>query len=116
MGRLMVITSPDLAPGFQLAGVDTFVAETVEDAEVVLQRLLAENEASLIVVRRALLQAMDVRLQRQAEASYQPLVMAVPGGRPTLTKGERRRYISEFIRRVIGFQITFGTEQQTNNE
>jgi vacuolar-type H+-ATPase subunit F/Vma7 len=32
MGRLMVITSPDLALGFQLAGVETFAVETVEEA------------------------------------------------------------------------------------
>jgi hypothetical protein len=32
-----------------------------------LRKLLVEGEASLVVVRRALLQAMDVRLQRQVE-------------------------------------------------
>jgi vacuolar-type H+-ATPase subunit F/Vma7 len=116
MGRLMVITSLDLAPGFQLAGVETFAVETIEEAETVLQRLLAGGEASLIVVRRALLQAMDARLQRQVEASYQPLVMAIPGAMPTLARSERRRYISELIRRAIGFQITFEGEQQRSGK
>jgi vacuolar-type H+-ATPase subunit F/Vma7 len=111
MGRLMVITTPDLASGFQLAGVETFVVEDVEAAEDVLQKLLAGGEASLIIVRRALLQAMDSRLQRQVEASYQPVVMAIPGGMPTLTRGERRRHITALIRRAVGFQITFGGEQ-----
>ncbi len=115
MGRLMVITTPDLAPGFQLAGVETFAVETVEEAETVLQKLLTGGEASLIVVRRALLQAMETRLQRQVEASYQPVVMAIPGAMPTLARGERRRYISELIRRAIGFQITFEGEQKTGS-
>lgn len=116
MGRLMVITSPDLAPGFQLAGVETFAVETIEEAETVLQRLLTGGEASLIVVRRALLQAMDARLQRRAETSYQPVVMAIPGAMLTLARGEHRRHIAELIRRAIGFHITFGDEQQTDSE
>jgi vacuolar-type H+-ATPase subunit F/Vma7 len=116
MGRLMVITSPDLAAGFQLAGVETFAVETVEEAETVLQKLLTGGEASLIVVRRALLQAMDVHLQRQVEASYQPIVVAIPGAMPTLTRGERRRHIAELIRRAIGFHITFEGEPQAGSK
>lgn len=111
MGRLMVITTPDLALGFQLAGVETWAVEDVAEAETVLQKLLVEREASLIAVRRALLQAMDTRLQRQVEASYQPAVIAIPGGLPTLGRGERRRHLASLIRRAIGFQITFGAEQ-----
>ncbi|GAB4432807.1 MAG: hypothetical protein Fur0044_30340 [Anaerolineae bacterium] len=116
MGRLMVITTPDLVSGFQLAGVETFAVEDVEAAEEVLQQLLTGGEASLIVVQRALLEAMNPRLQRQAEASYQPVVMAIPGGLPTLTRGERRRHVSALLRRAIGFQITFGGEQSTGSK
>lgn len=112
----MVITTPDLVSGFQLAGVETFAVEDVETAEEVLQQLLTGGEASLIVVRRALLEAMNPRLQRQAEASYQPVVMAIPGGLPTLTRGERRRHVSALLRRAIGFQITFGGEQPTGSK
>jgi V/A-type H+-transporting ATPase subunit F len=111
MNRLMVITTPDLAPGFQLAGVETFAVENAENAEAVLRELLVRDEASLIVVRQDLLQAMPHRLQRQLEASYRPLVMAIPGGTPTGPTEERRHYIAELIRRAIGFQITFGAER-----
>lgn len=110
MGRLIVITTADLASGFQLAGVETFAVEDVSAAETVLRQLLVKGEASLIVVGRALLQAMDARLQRQVETSYQPLVMAIPGAMPTLARRERHRHITELIRRAIGFQITFGEE------
>jgi V/A-type H+-transporting ATPase subunit F len=116
MGRLMVITTSDLAPGFQLAGVETFAVESIGEAEATLRKLLTEGEASLVVVRRALLQAMDVRLQRQAEASYQPVVMPIPGAMPVLARGEHRRYIAALIRRAIGFQITFGTEEGTGSK
>jgi vacuolar-type H+-ATPase subunit F/Vma7 len=111
MGRLMVITTPDLAPGFQLAGVETFAVESTKRAEVVLRKLMTGDEASLIVIHRGFLHAMDPRLQRQIEISYRPVVVDVPGGL-SATPGEgHRRHIIELIRRAIGFHITFGTEQ-----
>lgn len=111
MGRLMVITTPNTAPGFQLAGVETFVAEDGEQTEVILQQLLAQGEASLIAIRQDLLQDLAPRLRHQLESSFAPLVMAIPGGTPTTPLGERRRYVTELIRRAIGFQITFGAEK-----
>ena len=106
----MVITTPDLAPGFQLAGAKTFAVESTEEAVRVLHGLLEADEASLIVVRQDLLGAMPPCLQSKIEASYRPVVMAIPGGTPTAPAEERRRYIAELIRRAIGFHITFGTE------
>jgi vacuolar-type H+-ATPase subunit F/Vma7 len=112
MGRLMVITTPDLAPGFELAGVETFAVENVEQTEATLAELLSGDEASLIVVRQGLLEAMNSRLQRQVRRSYRPVVIGIPGGLPGTTAGRRRqRYISELIRRAIGFRITFGSAQ-----
>jgi vacuolar-type H+-ATPase subunit F/Vma7 len=75
-----------------------------------LRQLLVEGEASLIAIRQDLLQALPPRLQRQIENSFSPLVMAIPAGDPTTPLGERRRYVTELIRRAIGFQITFGAE------
>ncbi len=106
----MIITTPDLVPGFQLAGAEAFAVESAEEAERVLHKLLEGGEASLIVVRQDLLQAMPPRLQRQIEASYRPVVMAIPGGTPATLVEEHRRHITELIRRAIGFHITFGTE------
>ena len=33
MSRLLVVTRPDLATGFELAGVETFVVQDAEEAE-----------------------------------------------------------------------------------
>ena len=110
MGRLIVITTPDLAPGFQLAGVETFAVDSAAQAEDVLRTLLAGGEASLIAVRQELLQAIDPRLRRQLDTSSSPVVMAIPGGTPTRPGEEHRQRIAELIRRAIGFHITFGAE------
>ena len=114
MGRLMVITTPDLALGYQLAGVETFAVEDAEETEAILRQLLKGEEASLIVVRQDLLQGTDLRLQRQIEATYRPAVLAVPGGAPVISREARRRYIAELIRRAIGFHITFDARRPRN--
>jgi vacuolar-type H+-ATPase subunit F/Vma7 len=111
MGRLVVITTPEVAPGFRLAGVETFAVESGAAAEALLREFLAQGEASLIAVRQELLQALDLRLRRQIETSYRPVVLAIPGGLST-PAGERRHYLAEIIRYAIGFHITFGNEQQ----
>jgi vacuolar-type H+-ATPase subunit F/Vma7 len=112
----MVITTPDLAPGFQLAGVETFAVENANQAETVLRELLTEGEASLIVVRQGLLEAMDSRLQRQVRYSYRPVVIAIPGSVPTAPGRKRHHYISELIRRTIGFRISFGPQPPESGE
>jgi vacuolar-type H+-ATPase subunit F/Vma7 len=108
MGNLLVITTPDLAPGFQLAGVETFAVDTVAEAEATLTTLLDDRDTSLIIVRRALLQAMNPHLQRRLESSAQPVVMSI-AGRPTSIPGhDHQHHLSELIRRTVGFHINFG--------
>jgi V/A-type H+-transporting ATPase subunit F len=107
----MVITTPNMAPGFRLAGVETFAAESPDEAQRVLRELLEGDEASLIAVRQNLLGSIDSRLQRQIETSYSPLVMMIPGGTPASPGEGRRRYIAELIRRAVGFHITFGPRE-----
>jgi vacuolar-type H+-ATPase subunit F/Vma7 len=111
MGHLVVITTPDLAPGFQLAGVETYAVAQPEKAQTLLHSLMQGEDASLIAVRQDLLTGIDPRLQRQIDASYRPIVIAIPSGGLALPGEGRQRYIAELIRRAIGFHITFGAER-----
>ena len=111
MGHLVVITTPDLAPGFQLAGVEAYAVAKPEKAQALLRNLMQGEDASLIAVRQDLLEGIDPRLQRQIDSSYRPIVMAIPGGGLALPGEGRQRYIAELMRRAIGFHITFGAER-----
>ncbi len=107
----MIITSSDLAPGFELAGVETYCADHPAQAQALLRELMAGDEASLIAIRQDFLRGADLRLQREIDRSYHPVVMVIPGGTPGLPEEGRQRYIAELIRRAIGFHITFGPER-----
>jgi vacuolar-type H+-ATPase subunit F/Vma7 len=111
MGHLVVITTPDLVPGFQLAGVETYAVANPEKAQALLRDLMQSEDASLIAVRQDLLEGIDPRLQRQIDTSYQPIVTAIPGGGLALPGEGRQHYITQLIRRAIGFHITFGAER-----
>jgi V/A-type H+-transporting ATPase subunit F len=108
----MVITTPELASGFELAGVETFTAEDGQQAESILRRLLKERDASLIAIDERFMKDINPRLQRQLETSYQPVVMPIPGGAQAVPGEERRRYIASLIRKAIGFHITFGEKAE----
>lgn len=111
MGQLMVIATPELAPGFQLAGVETLVVESPAQAEATLSQLLASDNISLVVVCRSLLQGVSSRLKRQIETSYPPVVVDIPDGQPALFPPESRRHqLNELMRRTIGFQMTFTSD------
>jgi len=111
MGRLIVITTSDLALGFELAGVDTFVVDSPEMAQSLLHEFLEQAQPDLIAVRNNLIENMDFQLQRRVDRSYRPVVIAIPGGSPAAPAQGRQRYIADLIRRAVGFQITFGTER-----
>ncbi len=60
-GRITAITTPDLAAGFQLAGVEAFSVHCAAEAEEVLRRLFKEGGASLVIVHQDLLEDFENR-------------------------------------------------------
>lgn len=106
MYRLVVLTDPDNADGFRLAGVDVEVAESGDDARRKLNALLDDDESGIIAINERMVGAIDERTQRKIDSIYRPIVVSLPI-RETLETGEdHRAYLSRLIRRAIGFDIT----------
>lgn len=106
MYRLVVLTDPDTADGFRLAGVDVMVAESEEGARKALNSLLDDEASGIIAVSEKMMAAIDERTQRKIDNSYRPIVISLPI-REQLAMGEdHRAYLARLIRRAIGFDIT----------
>ena len=59
MYKLIVLTDPDTADGFRLAGVDVTTAETPDDARKALASLIDEDDSGIIAVNERLMSAID---------------------------------------------------------
>ncbi len=106
MAKLCVITSPALADGFRLAGVEVHPAETAEAARSVLASLVRREEVGMVAVDATYYESLDARTRTRLERQYPPVVIAIPA--PTrAAPGERRaHYIHELIQRAIGVKVT----------
>jgi len=111
MSRLLILTRPSLAPGFQLAGVDAYGAEDVESAQEMIAGWLDSGEAGLLAIDDGLLSRMDQDLVKRLEAAEQLPFIVIPGGGALGPEASRRHRIAELIRRAIGFHITFKGEE-----
>lgn len=104
--RVTVITDPDTADGFRLAGVLVRVADSAEQARGILAGLLDDDVTGIVVVNERFMAAVDERLQNKIDSLYRPIVVSLPI-REHLEIGEdHRTYLSRLIRRAIGFDIT----------
>ena len=106
MYRLIVLTDPDSADGFRLAGVTVEVADSPAEARSRLAALVDSDMSGIIAVHEAFMSEIDDRLRKRIDSVYRPIVGSLPI-RETLEIGEdRRAYLSKLIRRAIGFDIT----------
>ncbi len=111
MSRLIILTRPSLAPGFQLAGVEAFTAQDADAAQRLVAAWLEAGEAGLLALDDGLLADFDPALWRRLEAAEHLPYISIPGGGPLEPGTTRRRHITELIRRAIGFHITFQGER-----
>ncbi|MDY0341746.1 MAG: V-type ATP synthase subunit F [Coriobacteriia bacterium] len=106
MYKLVVLTDPDTADGFGLAGVTVHVAESPEDARRKLSALIDDDESGIIAVNEAYMAEVDERMQQKINQSYRPIVISLPIREKLVTEEDHRAYLSRLIRRAIGFDIT----------
>ena len=108
--RLLIVTNPLLDPGFRLAGVGTRVAQTAEEAEQAVRRLLDEEELGVIAVHRPFLEGFDPEFRQRLESLVSPVVLPVPDGLESESPQARRARFAELLQRAVGYHIVFGEE------
>lgn len=106
MYRLIVLTDPDTADGFGLAGVDVVVAESQDDARRKLNTLLDDDASGIVAINEAFMTDIDERTQQKINTTYRPIVITLPIREKLATEEDHRAYLSRLIRRAIGFDIT----------
>ena len=106
MYKLIVLTDPDNADGFRLAGVDVVVVENDDQVPERLNRLMDDDDSGIIVVNERMMGAIDERTRRKIDSVYRPLVISVPLKEQLELGEDHRAHLARLIRRAIGFDIT----------
>ncbi|MCL4867183.1 MAG: hypothetical protein KJZ47_14915 [Gemmatimonadales bacterium] len=102
-----ILSRPEVAVGFGLAGVS---AETAtDDADVALQLagLLARRDLGVLLVEDHLYQALPEDARHQADRSIAPVVVPFPS--PSWEPvPPAEQYVVELLRRAIGYRVRLG--------
>jgi V/A-type H+-transporting ATPase subunit F len=102
MYRFVVVTDPETAPGFRLAGVDVVEAGSVEEARTLIPPLLYRDDTGIVAVNEEFMAGLDPKVLGKMERTHRPLLIPIPSG---AGKGERRGYIERLLQRAIGYNI-----------
>lgn len=105
MYRLTVISNPDYAYGFRLAGANVIEARNQEEAKKFLVSAINDDESGIIAVEEDFMNEIDTVLQAKIERLYRPIVIPIPAPKKIKDSGAGRRYLSSFIKRAVGFDI-----------
>ncbi|MDQ7844227.1 MAG: V-type ATP synthase subunit F [Armatimonadota bacterium] len=100
--RMAVITDPETATGFRLAGVEVREADSPRAALEHLRTLLT-LDYGLIAVNEALLEGTEEERARLMRDRDLPILVPFPAARAEVETGEA--YIARLVKEHIGFYV-----------
>ncbi len=106
MYKAIVITDPETADGFRLAGVSVIEAENAGEASEKIKLLLDDPNAGILAVNEHFYDNIDEKTQEKIDSVYRPIVIPLPIKETVEMAGERRAYLARLIHRAVGFDIT----------
>lgn len=110
MYKVVILTDPDTASGFRLAGVDVYEADSPEEAKNKINQLLEDDRTGILAVNESFLAEVDDRVKERIEALYRPIVVSLPVKEKMGEAGERKAFLARLIHRAVGFDVTLRKE------
>ena len=102
MYKFVVVTDPDSACGFRLAGVDVIEASTMDEVKKIIPDLLYQDDTGIVALNEDFVPALDDNLMTRIEKSYRPIIIPIP----VRNKGiSQTSYIERLLRRAIGYNV-----------
>ncbi len=105
MPRLLVVTDPDTALGFRLAGIEVAEVTRADKAVERLLALLRAKETGIVVYNEAYRSAIPEPYQAAMEECLAPIFFAIPVARTGRISERREEYLARLLRRAIGYQL-----------
>ncbi|MBI4401767.1 MAG: V-type ATP synthase subunit F [Nitrospirae bacterium] len=105
MVRLTVITDPDTALGFRLAGIEATEVTGAGEAAERLLALLRAKGTGIVVYNEEYRSAIPEPYQTAMEQCLAPIFFAIPVARAGRITERREEYLARLLRRTIGYQL-----------
>lgn len=102
MYKFIVVTDPDSATGFRLAGIDVMEIQNSEDVRTLLPSLLLKDDTGIIAINEDYMASLDEKMMEKIEKSYRPIIIPIPS---RVKRLDRTSYIEGLLRRAIGYNI-----------
>jgi V/A-type H+-transporting ATPase subunit F len=102
MYKFLVVTDPDTAPGFRLAGVEVIEASSQEEARKAINALVFKDDTGIVAVNEEFMAALDEKLLATIEKTYRPIMIPIPSKAKRI---DRTSYIERMLQRAIGYNI-----------
>mgnify|MGYP003933021333 FL=1 len=100
--RVAIVTDPETATGFRLAGVEVREATSPQAALEAL-RMLISLDYGIIAVNEALLDSIVEDLRREMRERDLPIIIPIPAPRAKVESGED--YIARLVKEHIGYYV-----------
>lgn len=103
-GVVQVLCTPEVAPGFALAGTRPVESVTPEESAHRLRELLADPDCAIVLMQDRLYAGVPEEVHRQLANRPFPLVVPFPGPLPTEAETFEAR-LAELLRQAIGYRV-----------
>lgn len=101
---MWVVSRPESARGFRLAGLPVRDAVDPEAAEAAVRRLAGDPDTAVIFVQRELFDGLGEGLRRSLESRSVPVVVPFPD--PAWEEPEApEEWVVELLRRAVGYRV-----------
>ena len=102
MYRFVVVTDPETAPGFRLAGVEVLEVASAAEAVSVIPPLLFKDDTGIVAVNEDFMASLDAKLMEKIEKTHRPIILPIPSRTRQINRVD---YIERMLRRAIGYNI-----------
>jgi V/A-type H+/Na+-transporting ATPase subunit F len=101
--KIAVLTDPESAAGYRLAGLEAAVAHNPDEAREALARLIEAGDYALVIVNQALLPDPYQAVKRELRGRDFPVLLTAPA---VADAGEGAEvYLRGLIRKTMGYEI-----------
>lgn len=99
------VSRPEVAAGFELAGLRTIEAATSEGAAARLRELHEQPEVGVILLEDGLYHELPEELHREFGRRPLPMIVPFPGPRWVAAPESAEAYVVELLRQVVGYRV-----------